>query len=180
MGRQFSFYLLPSDANLLVGHLQERFEAKLLLDYSLSFELLEIDSPVRVDQVGDLGPLSSHTRYYLAPPSGHIERSYFPKPDWWVIDSDSEGIEFSSCRFSETAVAIGRFWYEIDVVRNLQFVPKSNEFVKWSEAVYRYVKKSLHYDRGIDVYLGKEAARFRDKGGRLVRDIWPNGKVIPA
>jgi hypothetical protein len=116
----------------------------------------------------------------VAPPFGHIERSYCPKPDWWVIDSDSEGIEFSSCRFSETAVAIGRFWYETNVVRNLQLVPKSSEFVKWAYAVYRYVKKSLHYDRGIDAYLGKEAARFREKGGRLVQDIWPNGKVTPA
>jgi len=180
MGRQFRFYLLPSDANLLVEQLQKRFEAKLLLDYSPLSEVLEIDSPFRTDEMGDLGPMASRPRYYLAPPFGRIERHYYPKPDWWIIDSESEGIEFSGCISNQVAVAIGRFWYETNFVRDLQYVSKNTEFLKWAQDVYRFTKRSLHYDAQSDAYLGKDALSFREKGGQLARAIWPNGKVIPS
>jgi len=180
MGRQFRFYLLPSETNSLIEELRKRFEAKLLLDYSPEFELLEITSPFRTGDNGILEPEMVTARYYLAPPSGHIERRYCAKPDWWAIDSDSEGIEFSGCKCNGAAVAIGRFWYETNFVRDLRLLPKSSEFVKWAEAVYRYTKKSLHFDPAIDAYLGEDAMNFRKNGGELARDIWPNGKVIPA
>jgi hypothetical protein len=179
MGRQFSFYLLPSDANSLVKQLKSRFGAKLLLDYSPDHELFEIDMPYRKNDSGGLEPIVANARYYLARSSGKTERKYCAKPDWWVVNSDSEGIEFSGCKFNGIAVAIGRFWYETNVVRNLQYVAKSVEFVKWAESVYRYTKKSLHYDPRIDAYLGGDALHFSESGGQLVRDIWPNGKVIP-
>ncbi len=180
MGRQFRFYILPSDVNSLVEQLQKRFEAKLLLDYSPSFELFEIDSPFGADKARDLEPLSAHTRYYLAPQFGHIDRRYYEKPDWWVIDSESEGIEFSGCKFNGTALAIGRLWYETNVVRDLRFVSKSIEFLKWAEGVYRYTKKCLRYEPESLAYVSEDALRFREKGGRFAQDIWPNGKVMPA
>jgi hypothetical protein len=180
MGRQFRFYILPSDANNVVAQLKNRFETKLLLDYSPNHELFEIDSPFRTNEAGDWEPLSESLRYYLAPPSGHIERQYCAKPNWWVINSESEGIEFCGCKFNGTALAIGRFWYETNVVRNLQFVSKSAAFLDWAEAVCRYTKKLLRYEERIAAYLGKDAISFREKGGQLAEDIWPNGKVIPA
>jgi hypothetical protein len=180
MGRQFSFYILPSETNLLVEQLRKRFEAKLLVDYSRADKLLEVDLPFRENAAGDMESISMDIRFYLAPSSSQIKRSYFPKPDWWVIDSDSEGIEFLGCKFNGKAVAIGRFLYEINVVRDLQYISKSTEFLKWAETVYRYTKSLLHYDRSTDTYFGKDAVSFREEGGQLARDIWPNGKVIPA
>jgi hypothetical protein len=166
--------------NLLVEQLQKRFEARLLLDYSPSFELFEINSPFGGDEAGELESLSSHTRYYLAPPFGHIDRRYCPKPDWWVIDSDSEGIEFSDCIKNDNTLLIGRFWYQPNVVRDSRFVSKSDQFLKWAEAVYRHSKKALTYDPKIYTYVGKGAMGFREGGGQFAHFIRSDGKVIPA
>jgi len=180
MGRQFRFYILPSDANALVEQLKQQFKAKLLLDYSPAFESLEIDYPFRMNDSGDLKPVSARHRYYLAPPFGHIKREYYPKPDWWVVNSDSDGIEFEGCEFEGNTLLIGRFWYQTNVLVNLQYVSKGAEFLKWAEAVYRYTKKSLRYEPKIYAFVGRDAMSFRERGGQFASMIRPDGRIIPA
>jgi hypothetical protein len=166
MGRQLRFYILPQDANALVAQLRNRFDAKLLVDYSAVYEQFEVDLPFRTKADGDI-EVSPSTRFYVAPSSSHIERRHCPKPNWWVIDSDSEGIEFYGCKLKENILSIGRFWYQPNVVKNLQYVSKTSEFLRWAEAVYRYTKKFLRYQPEIAAYVGGEAAKFRELGGRF-------------
>ena len=179
MGRQFSFYILPADANALYVELRGRFNARLLADYSPSEEMFEIDMPYREDPAGQILPLSPKHRYYLAPPFGNIKRNYSPKPNWWVIDNDSEGFEFSGCNLVGNILIIGRFWYWPNIVENRQFVQKSGEFLTWAESVYRFTKKFLKYDREIGAYVGLEAMRFREQGGHFAAFIRPDGKIVP-
>jgi hypothetical protein len=180
MGRQFRFYLHPSDANALVDQLRDRFGAKVFLDYSPKRELFEIDAPYREDSTGILKPMNSNDRFYLAPHTNQLLRNFYPKPSWWCVDSDSEGIEFSGCKFDGTTILIGRFWYQKDFVRDLQFISKSNDFLKWAESVYRYTKRFLNYDGKIDAYVGEAAMKFRQNGGQFILMIGPNGRVVPA
>jgi hypothetical protein len=180
MGRQFRFYILPSDANALADRLRTRFGAKVLVDYSPEYELFEVDMPFRENSTGSLEALSSLNRFYLAQQSGQLTRNYCPKPNWWVIDSDSEGIEFSGCAFDGITLLVGRLWYQTDFVRNLQLVSKSIGFVKWAESVYRFTKTFLHYEREIDAYVGEDALKFHQSGGLFASSIRSDGKVIPA
>ncbi|MGA2568965.1 MAG: hypothetical protein ABSF23_00460 [Terracidiphilus sp.] len=180
MGRQFRFYILPSDANALVERLRSQFEARVYADYSHAYELFEVDSPYPEYPARASRSRAGSNRYYLAPSFNTIARRYCPKPNWWVIDSDSEGIEFSGCEFDGSTLLIGRFWYQTDVVIKGLFISKSSEFLKWAEAVYRYTKKFLRYERAIDAYVGQDALSFREKGGRFASSIGPNGRINPA
>jgi len=180
MGRQFRLYLLPSDANTLVDQLRSRFGAKIVVDYSPVYELFEIDAPYQEGSAGSLEPVCSSSRFYLAPQTSLLKRNFYAKPNWWVIDSDSEGIEFCGCQFDGMTVLIGRFWYQRDFVRDLHIVSKSAEFLIWAEAVYRYTKGFLNYESKIDAYLGEAAIRFRQNGGQFVSNVRPDGKMVPA
>jgi hypothetical protein len=159
--------------------LRERLNAKLLVDYSPSEYLLEIDSPYRQDSVGHLEPLSSQARFYLAPSFVTIKRKYHPGPKWWAIDTDSEAVEFSGCKIVGNILIIGRFWYWPNIVEKGQFVSKSGEFLSWAESLYRLTKKYLKYDRKIGAYVGEEAMRFREQGGHFAAFIRPDGKIVP-
>jgi hypothetical protein len=180
MGRQFRFYILPMDANALISQLRGRFSICVLVDYSPEHELFEVELPYRGNPLGELEPISPQLRYYLVPSSGNIIRRYCAKPNWWVIDSDSEGIEFSSCRIHGNALIEGRFWHGREFVRESQFVKKSPEFLKWADAVYRLSKKLLHYDPSIEAYVGEQATTFRNSGGQFTPFIREDGKTISA
>ena len=180
MGRQFRFFILPSDANALVEQLRTRFKSKLLVENSRECELFELDLPYKTNAQKHLQPVCKPPGYYLAPPSSIIIRDYHPKPNRWIVDSDSEAVEFSDCVLNGNILIIGRLWYQPNIVRNGKFVTKSSEFLRWAEAVYRYAKKLLQYDSKIDAYVGEEAARFRQQGGQFAHFIRPDGKVVLA
>jgi len=167
MGRQFRFYILPAEANALIERLRSRFGAKLFVDNSPKYELFEVDLPYRERSDGGLESINGSNRYYLAASPKQILRRYCAKPNWWIIDSDSEGIEFSCCEFDGNVLRTGRFWHWTNFVRDMQFVPKSREFLTWSEAVYRDTKKFLRYDPALYAYVGKQAVKFRESGGRF-------------
>jgi hypothetical protein len=179
MGRQFNFYLSPRDANSLYAELRGRFSARLLVDYSPTQELFDVDEPYQENSAGCMDPHSSQGRYYVAPSFGRIKREYLQEPNWWVLDTDSEAVEFSGCKTVGDILIVGRFWYWPNTVENGQFVSKSSEFLSWAEGLYRFTKKHLHYDRKIGAYVGEEAMRFRDKGGHFAAFIRPDGKIVP-
>ena len=179
MGRQFSFYILPVDAHALYAELRGRFKARLLVDYSPSQELFDIEMPYRENRAGQMDPLSPEKRYYLAPSFATVKRKHYPERDWWTIDNDSEAVEFSGGNLVGNILIIGRFWYGPNIVENGQFVQKSGEFLSWAESLYRFTKKYLHYDRKIGSYVGDEALRFREEGGQFAAFIRPDGKIVP-
>jgi hypothetical protein len=180
MGRQFSFFLLPSDANALVGQLRCRFGSKFLVDYSPAYDLFEVVAPFLEGSAGTLEPVSLSNRFYLAPQATQLARKFYPKPNWWAIDSDSEGIEFSGCDFDGTTVLIGRLWYQRDFVKDMHLASKSSEFLKWAEAVFRYAKRFLSYEAKIDAYVGEAAMKFRQNGGLFTSTISPDGRIASA
>jgi len=178
MGRQVRFYVLPSDANALVDRLRSRLGTKVLVDYSPEYELFEVEAPYRETSSETLEPVGTSNRFYLATEPSRLFRKFYPKPNWWVVDSDSEGIEFEGCTFDGITLFEGRLWYRIDFVRDLQLVSKGVDFLKWAEAVYRCAKQFLRYVRGIDAYVGEDAFRFYQNGGKFDSSISPGGKVI--
>jgi|SRR5580692_8813017 hypothetical protein len=182
MGRQFRFFILPADANQLVEELQKRFGARLLLDYSPTRNLFEIELPYQRNSEGVLKTAApnSRLRYYLASLSGRVDRSYHPKPDRWVIDGSSEAIEFCGCDMRDDYLEIGRFYYQADVLVNMEILPKRPEFVGWAERVFRSAKSLLQYEPALMAYVGKEAIKFRKQGGQFVTGRRPDGTMIPA
>jgi hypothetical protein len=182
MGRQFRFFLLPTDENALIAELRSRFAARLLLNYAPAPDLIEIKAPFRMSSEGrwERAPRHRSGSYYLAPQFGQIDRNYYPRPEWWVIDSSSEGIEFSGCELSSAHLSIGRFYYEHDVLVNMEIVPKRAEFIRWAEKVSRAAKNLLQYDPTLMAYVGKGANEFRQQGGQFVTGIRPDGTMIPA
>lgn len=180
MGRQFQLYLLPSDAIALVDRLREKFDAKVFANYRYEHEQFETTSPIRENPARGSKPASTSVSCYLAPPFSKIERNYYPKPNWWVIDSDSEGVEFTGCEFDGSTLIRGRLYYQTNVVRDLQYVSKSSQFIKWAEAVYRDTKRFLHYEKRIDAYVGKGALAFRETGGQFASLTRADGSFSPA
>jgi hypothetical protein len=182
MGRQFRFFISPLDANQLVQELRRRFGVKLLLENAPDQDAFEIEFPYRLNLEGasKAATPNSIPSFYLAPPFGRIDRNYYPKPDRWIIDTSSEGIQFSGCKLSGIHLEIGRFYYQHDVLMNMEILPKRADFVRWAEQVFRAAKSLLQYEPALMAYVGKEAIEFRKQGGLFITGKRPDGTVIPA
>lgn len=171
MSKQFDVYVLPSDANSLVEGIYARFGLRILRKYSPTRVSVEISSPVQTSSNWLKAAGSTSIECYLAPMDGRIQSFYCEQPDHWVIDSNSEVIEFSGCDFDGWTLLVGRFYFETAFVQNGSWVKKREGFVKWADAVFRYSKRLLHREKQMDAYIGKEAAGFRQTGGVFARSI---------
>jgi hypothetical protein len=163
MGRQFRFYLLPSDVERLVGNLREQFAVRFLKDASPSSSPMEEEAVLRTSQAG----ITSVNCYCTMAENAQIKTWYAEKRKEWLIDFDSEVIHFSGCHFDTAALQIGRFYYQTNFVIGNEFRDKSSAFVRWAEQVFRATKKDLTYSPKMMAYVGEDALRWRKDGGRF-------------
>jgi len=175
MSRQFRFFLLPSDTERLVDELRSRFGARLISDVSPTLEPLEIVSPLRKIERNH----STDVHCYFMPSWGtEIKAFYIEKRQLWAVDEErSEIIEFSGCEYDGKILQPGRFYFHTDFLIKDAIWRKRPEFQSWADSVFRSTKRSLHWSKSLQLYIGKEAAQWRKMGGRFAWHVDKNGGV---
>lgn len=166
MSKQLRFYLLPEDIRQIVAELKANFGARVLDEASQTSQPCEIEDPVRPG----IGPLSSEVtsvRCYLAPRGSEIKMNYYLKRNEWVIQPESEAIEFSGCDYNGKALVIGRFYFQTDLLMGDSIWRKRSEFLAWADSVFRFVKKRLTYSQKMMAYVADGAAMWRKAGGKF-------------
>lgn len=174
MSKQFQLYVLPSDADALVKEIQGRFGVRILSENSPSSEPTELLSPVREGSMKFRTGEQTSIRCYLAPVFGRIKVNYYQKPNHWVIQPESEAIQFSGCDFDGKTLLIGRMYFQTVDIQEGEIVKKSEEFLEWANDVFRFSKRALNRDPALGplgAYVGKDATIFRQKGGKLASSI---------
>jgi hypothetical protein len=174
MSKQFRFYLLPGDVHSIISELKANIGVRLLDQVSDSSQPREIEDPIR----SGIRPLGSNVKSvfcYLAPTIGEIKMAYYPKREKWLIQDESEVIEFSGCDYDGKALVIGRFYFQTDMLIGNSIWRKKSEFLTWGDQVFRFVKKRLTYSPKMMAYVGSAAAKWRREGGRFASGIYPNG-----
>lgn len=164
MGRQFRVYLVPSDIERLVAELRSRVGAKIIAAISSAMTPMEIDSYFQRAEYNG----STYVHCYLVPSSGaEIKLSYIPKRQLWSVNESSEAVEFSGCDYHGDVLEIGRFYFQTDMLIGDAIWPKRPEFLNWGDQLFRTTKRLLHRDKAMDAYVGEDALRWRQRGGRF-------------
>lgn len=179
MSRQFRAYLMPADVDALTQELNRRAGMKIFQECSPTATLVELESPLvgHSSRWWTKAPVSS-VRCYLASAAARMEVNYYERPNHWVIQPSSEAIEFSGCDFDGATLVIGRLYFQTDLLIDGTIFSKRPEFLKWSDDVFRYTKKSLRRDTDLDAYVGEHAENFRTQGGRFASMVRSNGEPI--
>jgi hypothetical protein len=179
MSRQFRFYLLPSDIERVLVELRVKFSVKLIEEISATLPPVEIDAPFRPSLYSMGSETFTSVRCLLTPPSGaEIKSRYMTKRKLWSVDIQSEVIEFSDCDFDGSVLLIGRFYFQTDFLLDQTIWRKRPEFLDWADKVFRTTKRMLHWSKKLDAYVGKDAARWRQDGGRFVSLKIRDGKPV--
>lgn len=106
--------------------------------------------------------------------------SFYPTRSEWLVQTESEVIEFSGCAFDGNLLRCGRFHFQNDLLVGDMIVPKRKEFLDWADRVFRVSKKLLRRSKTLDAYVGKEADAWREAGGRFIWMIKANGEPMYA
>jgi hypothetical protein len=102
---------------------------------------------------------------------------FIPIHSHWSIQIESEVIEVQGCEYEGNVLVQGRFYFQNDVLSNGVIIPKRKEFLAWAHKVFRTVKKSLRWSKTFDAYVGEEAEKWRQAGGRFAEMITPSGPI---
>lgn len=99
--------------------------------------------------------------------------AYFTTPrERWLVQIESEAIEFSGCDFDGELLLIGRFYFQTDLLIGDAIWPKRPEFLKWGDRVFGFVKRRLTYSPSMMAYLGPAAAKWWKEGGQFASGIY--------
>lgn len=181
MSKQFQLYVLPSDADALVEEIRSRFGVRILSENSPSSEPTELSSPVHEQSMKFRTGEPTSIRCYLAPVFGCVKVNYYQKPNHWVIQPESEAIQFSGCDFDGKTLFVGRMYFQTDDLQEGKIVNKGEEFLKWANNVFRFSKRQLNRDSALGplgAYVGKDAAIFRQKGGKFASSTKATGEPV--
>jgi hypothetical protein len=173
MGRQFRFYLLPSDVDHLVDDLKNIVGIRLFLAKTPTAELVEVSTRTSERSKLESGGLLHCERCYLAPDNGtRIHPKFIEQQGYWLVNTESEVIEFDGCDYGGDILTEGRFYYQIDVLSASgdALIPKSLGFVKWAERLFRRAKRSLIWSTEFNAYIGREARLWKSDPGHKFID----------
>lgn len=175
MSRQFQVYLLPPDAELLIHELKSQIELSVIQPYSPGLFPVHTESPMRHDSSHYLGKDTVWIDCYLAPAiDPDIKMRFIPIRSHWNVGIESEVIEFRGCEYGGNVLVRGRFYFQNDLLVNGMITPKRAEFLTWADKIFRTAKKSLRRSKSLDAYIGEEAERWRQGGGRFAWMVTPD------
>jgi len=179
LSRQFSFYLLLSDIESLVAELRLRVGIRMIQTPSQSLKPVELNSPM--SHRSPRKPDAVSVWCGLTAASGaDIRMKFYPTQSHWIVTDASEVIEFSGCEYDGNTLAIGRFYYQNDMLIDGTIWPKRKEFIEWADRVFRTTKKLLHRSKALDAYIGEGAAKWRLNGGQFVSGFRQAGEPVHA
>jgi hypothetical protein len=179
MSRQFRFFLLPSDIESLVAELRTRVGVRVIAKASPTAKIVEIDTPVQ-NRLIRLQAATSVQCYLARDNDADIRMSFYPTRSEWLIQTESEVVEFSGCDFDGKLLTNGRFYFQNDFLAGDMIAPKRKEFLDWADRVFRISKKFLRRSKTLDAYVGKEADRWKEAGGRFIWMRKANGEPMYA
>src|SRR5271170_3316773 len=142
MGRQFRFFLLPSDIDSIVAALRLKFDLKIILDTSPTSNPVEVAGPSSEwsSKYGGFEYVSCR----LVPSNGAgIRLRFIPTQSYWLVEDQLELIEFFGCDYDGKTLVAGRFYFQADMLIGDTIWPKRKEFIEWADRVFRYTKKLL-------------------------------------
>jgi len=123
MSRQFSFYLLPSDIEVLLTELRTRVGVKIIQTLSSSLMPVELNSPM-MNQISRKSD-SVYVQCCLTVPSGaDVRMKFCPTQSHWIIADESEVMEFSGCDYDVSVLMSGRFYFQNDMLIDDTIWPK--------------------------------------------------------
>ena len=122
--------------------------------------------------------MSSVYCYFTMAHGAAVKVWYAGKREEWLVDDDSDVIQFSGCDFEGSVLQIGRFYYQTNFVVGNEFRDKSSAFIAWAEQVSRATKKQLVYSPKMMAYAGEDAARWRRDGGRFAAHRRADGSYL--
>jgi len=103
---------------------------------------------------------------------------FIAKQNHWIIDTDSEVIEFSGCDFDGNVLLIGRFYFQNDVLIGDGIWSKRAEFLRWAGQIFRVTKETMRYSTPLEAYVGKDAEQWWRNGGKFTAAMWPGRQPV--
>jgi hypothetical protein len=173
MSKQFYVYLLPADVQSLIGTLRSNLDVALIQPSSARPVPVQIESPICKGGF-ELKTATVRTNCYITPAKGaDIRMHYVPVLSHWNVETESEAIEFRGCEFDGRVLTRGRLYFESDLLVGDMIVPKRKEFLIWADKLFRLAKKSLGRSKILDAYVGENAEKWRQEGGRFAWMVTP-------
>ena len=180
MSRQFYVYLLPADVETVIQRLSAALDIVLLQPWSMQPRPVQLNSPI-LNERFLLKHGSARVDCYLAPSADADLRMHFVSgQSRWLVDLASEVIEFRGCEFDDSVLVRGRLYLADDLLVGDQIIPKRRDFLRWANQLFRLAKRSLRRDKALDAYVGDEANKWRQRGGRFASTVTPQRGPIYA
>lgn len=182
MSRQFYLYLLPADVESLIHMLRSKLDVSLIQSSSQKPFPMNLNSPIIKEGSLLLKKAGVRVDCYMTPGKGaDIKMRFIPALSHWSIETESEAIEFRGCEFDGSLLVRGRFYFQNDFLVGDMIAAKRREFLAWADRVFRLAKKSLYRSRSLDAYVGDQARKWRQEGGRFASIVTPQrGPIYEA
>jgi hypothetical protein len=169
MGRQLRFFLLAQETEDLLRDVLQSLGGGLYADQSSGPDPEEVQWPLLPHLRSYVDGKHHFPRFYLAPPlTSKPQLSTYPINEAWHLDTSSDVIECDACSFDHQRLFEGRLYYQADRLVGDAIVPRSLEFVRWSESIFRLVKKQMKWSAEQSAWIGSEALRWQQQGGQFV------------
>lgn len=180
MSKQLYVYMLPKDIEQVIAALVEKVHVAIMSPTASHPEPRWAKSALRSTSVLPSEEATSVHCCLVAEKPGKIKFKHYPKQSIWRVTDDSEVMFFSGCDFDGEVLVRGRFYCQTDMLEGGHIVPKSSEFIRWTDAVLRLAKRNLQRVADLDAYVGPEAAAWRQNGGRFASLVLPGHGIVPA
>jgi hypothetical protein len=169
IGRQFSYYCLPEDLDLIQDTALSGFDYRL---YSRgradAAEPLTPISRLRLDYP-DMGKVTLFL--IMTPPPPLDTLRWTTQSGMRFLDTaESYVVEVGRCFTDGKILRDNRFWYAPISMDRSGWVPKDKAFTDWADSLYRRVKKVLYYEKDLKNWFGPAAlASYRENRYRFLR-----------
>lgn len=72
-----------------------------------------------------------------------IRLDYIAPQKYWLVNSNTPTLDFDRSIFRENIIQSGRLYFQPKFVENMQWVDKSESFVKWSDNIIKATRRKL-------------------------------------
>lgn len=178
MSKQFRFYLLPADIESLMDELRLRVGVKIIQEMSFTPRPVEMKSPLQNGSNNFNANAMSIGCYLVSPIDAEIKLKSYPTRAEWIVQIESEVIEFRGCDYNGDFLLGGRLYFQSDVFLGDSIWPKRKEFTDWADKLFRVAKRMMRYSTLLQAYVGKEADQWRRSGGKFVLGFKKGGQPV--
>ncbi|WP_207421175.1 hypothetical protein [Desertivirga brevis] len=139
MNRQVNFFLHPHDQQEFDAFLKTFDDIVFIPYYHHSDKITLIQDTIVRDFIKE------GARVYLARRSdlAKIRLDYIAPQKYWLVNSNTPTLDFDRSIFRENSIHSGRLYFQPKFVENMQWVDKSEDFVKWSDNIIKATRRKL-------------------------------------